>query len=105
MKAIRDKAPLLFGLDDVFPLQNLQMVGNIGDVFFKFAGNLTDVFGTAAEDLDDAEAILVGERLEPLSAFLGRERVVFHHKSRPFLLVTSSPSRLTFNIAGEWDME
>src|SRR5438045_1710852 len=66
VQAIDDEAPLLLGLDDVLALQDLQMVRDIGDVYFELGSDLTDVLWPAAEELHNPQTIFVGQRLQPL---------------------------------------
>src|SRR5262245_56816375 len=72
VQAIDHEPPLLLGLDDLLPLENLQVVRDVGDFRRKSGGNLADILGPAAKHLHDSQAVGVGQGLQPLGAFLGR---------------------------------
>ena len=91
MKAIDDEAALLFSFDEFFAFQDLQVVRDVGDIGPQVGGDLADVFGSGAEGLYDPQAIGVGQGLEPIGAFLGRQRIV--HGQR--LSMSHSGSRVT----------
>ena len=70
VQAIDDEPPLLFGLDDLLALQNLQVVRDIRDVLLQLRGNIADVLRPAAQHLDDSKAVFVGQGFQPLGALL-----------------------------------
>jgi len=69
MKAV-DEPALLFGFDELFAFEDLQVVRDVGDLGPQVGGDLADVFGASAEGLYDPQPVSVGQGLEPIGALL-----------------------------------
>src|SRR5262249_43694736 len=94
MQTIDDEAALLLGLDDVLALENLQMVRDIRNVFLELGGDLAHILWSAAQNLNNPQAVFVGQGLEALGTFLGGDRVVLHRSISPNpFFFCSAPAR------------
>ncbi len=94
VQAIDDETPLFLGFDDFFAFQDLQVVRDVGDLSPQLGGDLAHILGTGAEQLDDPQAVGIGQGLEPIGAFVRRQRILhWRPPSRGALGPQLEPSR------------